>query len=140
MAAIFQSAYTANVRMNSALVFAYEWTVAVDGGLWDATTFEGLGYQEFGPGVVGADISVRGFWNATVAENQFANPPALRAAYQNANLRLYPAGTAGVSWHFPKYRIAKVNMLAQVRDGIKLDFDSKSEGIFYYPGGFAARG
>lgn len=129
------AAYNAQVRLNASVALAFEWDVETDGGLFDATTFEDAGFGRDRGGVRRAQITIKGFWDP--AANPHANPPQIIDAKENTNMLLYATGTGGgLSWNFPNYIIQKVKMMTQVREGLKFDFDSKSQGSFTYPGGY----
>lgn len=128
------SAYNAKVRLDGATFLGAEWEVDTDPGLFDGVTFEDAGFDKSYSGIRRATATVRGFWDA--ATNYFDTPPSIIDGDLLVNLRLYPENALAVNWYFPIWRVAKVRMMAQVRDGVKMDFDGRNHGVYYYPGGF----
>lgn len=129
------AAYDAKIRLDGTTFLGSEWEVDADCGAFDGTTFEDAGFEKSFRGVRRARISVRGFWDPD--DNYFETPPSLLDGQTNSNMRLYEEGIGGLFWSFPYYLVEKVRMMAQVRDGVKVDFDARNWGIYFYPGGWS---
>lgn len=125
------SAKNAKATINGSAFTHVGWNVSVAGDVIDTTNTEGNGYQDQITGTVGITATVRAFWDA--AANQHASPPNITFGATLTNAFLYTNGTNSSYWSMPSALVVDVKEMADVHDGIKLEFTMKSKGTFSYP-------
>lgn len=110
---------------------AAEWSVNDSITEIDDTSFEDGGYGSRIGGVKDAEVSIKGFWNATA--NQHTSPLNIYAGATLSTTKLYLNDTTGKYWDFPSLLILTVNEVAAVRQGINYDFTAKNDGTYTPP-------
>lgn len=139
-------------------LYAHQWTVGVRVDDLDVATFEDYGFANHEDGLMDADLSFNGFWDArvdSVALNGSVNasdlsPPVLYPGIVLTNCFYYVKGSGdgtgvvnqlkvggndyGAAYYFPLSKVFGVNVEAGVRNTLNISYTARNQGVFYFPG------
>lgn len=101
--------------------------------LIDSTTFESAGYFECITGIVRLDGSVKALYDAQ--GSPYDSPSSLTAGATLTTTKLYINDTTGAYWNIPTARVSEAPVMANVKEGVKFDFNFTGSGTFTYPTG-----
>jgi hypothetical protein len=128
------SARNARIRVNDDVVFAgYSWKAKMRSPKVDVTSFEDGGFMTVIGTILSAEVSAKGFWSAAL--NPMVAPSLIVPGTTLANVRFYLDLVGNqLAWFFPAFYVEDVDCDAEVRDGMKFDWNGCGDGIFYRPG------
>ncbi len=127
---------------------AYHWSVNTKTDDADVTSFESGGFEEWlsnvgnagagyvtSPGnytVLGADISVEAFWDAS--KNPISSVGVLKIVPGTLiSLGLYINRVLNRRWTFPSVKVSTASVDAEVKGGVKFNFSGKGDGVWQVP-------
>jgi hypothetical protein len=128
-----RSAKNAKIRLSNVVHYAYEWSVTPKADEIDATNFEGSGFYEWIPGIVSATYNAKALYDCQ--GSPYDSPSSLTAGATLTTTKLYINDTTGAFWLFPTSRVLDAPTMANVKEGVKFDFNAKGSGTFTYPTG-----
>jgi hypothetical protein len=98
----------------------------------DTTHFESQGIEEGLIGIIGADWSLRGNWDAT--QNPLADPPGLFPRDNGTNMSLITNIVDADAYVFPFWRCLNSKITTTANGLVTFDADGKNQGPFNDPG------
>lgn len=110
-----------------------KWSVTPRSEDIDTTNFESGGYEEGIGGVVGADVTFEGLWDA--GQNPYDNPPLLVPGTIITNVYLYINKNETQFFLFPSLRIIQAPVNVDVPGKSTYSITAKSDGSFTFPSG-----
>lgn len=129
----FRSGKTGRTTVNAQTIKNNEWDVTYRGADLDTTNFESNGYEEGLTGLIGADWTIKGDWDAGV--NPYDNPPGLYPRDDGVNMVLYPKVADNKPFTFPLWRCDSTRVGVRTDGKVTFDASGKSQGSFSIPTG-----
>lgn len=130
---VARSGRNCQVRINSTILVAEEWTATPRGDDLDTTNAEGGGYTDQINGCEGLDVSIKGFWDS--AQNPTDSPLALTRGATVSTVRIYLNGTSGPNWYMASAYVQACSNPNKVRGRVDFECTLQSKGTFSYPTG-----
>lgn len=94
---------------------------------------ESAGYFEWIPGIVRVDGNVKALYDAQ--SSPYDAPSALTVGATITNLKLYINDTTGAYWNITTAKVSEAPVMANVKEGVKFDFNFTGSGSWSYPTG-----
>ncbi len=114
-----------------------EYSVKDKGENLDTTNFESNGYSEGLIGILEADFSLSGHWDAAV--NPLVDPPGLFPRDDGPQIQLYTKVADNVFYNFPITRIIEADLNSTAKGLVEFSVPSgMSQGTYTRPAGNAA--
>ena len=138
-------------------LYARKWTIGIRVDDLDVATFEDYGFANHEDGLMDADISFDGFWDARVdgaglngSLNAATAPPVLYPGALLSNSFYFIKGSGdnsalnnqlgvgainyGAAYYFPLHKLFSCTVDAGVRDTLNISYTARNQGVFYCPG------